>query len=208
MKETKFTLATSNSALLPIHKIWNELIRSPERLDLIANDIKNCIDEGACRLIVSDRKEQLSYISSAIDISTKKKAKEILLVGDLTKKARKQAFAGIEKCINDKKPFYILSTGSLVGEGVDIPMLDRLILAMPISFKGRLKQYVGRIHRPFEGKKEVIIFDYLDPGMGLAISMFKKRLSAYKEMDYKVESTIGSKVDQLIYQRDMFSEMK
>jgi len=87
-------------------------------------------------------------------------------------------------------------------------MLDRLILAMPISFKGRLKQYVGRIHRPFEGKKEVRIYDYLDPGMGLTISTFKKRLNAYKEMDYKVESVVGSKVDQLLYQRDIFSDFK
>ena len=205
IKETTFKLIQENSEQVPIHEIWNELIKSPERLEMIATDLKSCIAEGACPLLVSDRKEHLSLISQSISPSVKQKAKEILLVGDMGKKARKEAFDQIDDCVREHAPFYILSTGSLIGEGVDIPMLDRLILAMPISFKGRLKQYVGRIHRPYEGKKEVFIYDYLDPGMGLTISMLKKRLSAYREMEYKIESTAGSKVDQLLYQRDMFS---
>lgn len=206
IKETSFHLSHAFSEQVPIHEIWDNLIKCPKRLEMIAKDIKCCIDEGAFPLIVSDRKEQLALLARVLSNKVDSKSKQIILVGDMSKKERKAAFEKIESCMADKNLFYILSTGSFIGEGVDIPMLDRLILAMPISFKGRLKQYVGRIYRPYEGKKEVHIYDYLDPNMGLTVSMFKKRLSAYKDMNYKVESSVGSKVNQLLYQRDLFSE--
>jgi superfamily II DNA or RNA helicase len=88
-------------------------------------------------------------------LSLQFESREILLIGDMGKKARKEAFDQIDDCVRKHTPFYILSTGSLIGESVDIPMLDRLILAMSISFKGRLKQYVARIQRPYEGKKSL-----------------------------------------------------
>ena len=61
-----------------------------------------------------------------------------------------------------------------------------LVLAMPISFKGRIIQYAGRLHRQFEGKQNVKIFDYLDDNLPVARSMFRKRLAGYREMGYKV----------------------
>ena len=86
---------------------------------------------------------------------------------------------------------YILATGSFIGEGFDLPRLDTLILAMPLSFKGRLVQYAGRLHRPAEGKTAVRIFDYADMSSPLTISMLKKRISAYRKLDYTVELPVG-----------------
>lgn len=97
-----------------------------------------------------------------------------------------------------------MSTGSLVGEGFDLPQLDTLFLAMPFSFKGRMIQYAGRLHREFNGKEGVIIYDYLDISSGLTISMFKKRISAYKQMGYEIETSENQKVKRWIGQASLF----
>jgi hypothetical protein len=87
--------------------------------------------------------------------------------------------------IADKKQFCLFSTGSLIGEGFDLPELDTMMITMPISFKGRLTQYVGRLHRQNSpDKKETTVYDYVDTCSGMTISMFKKRLSAYKRLGY------------------------
>lgn len=94
----------------------------------------------------------------------------------------------VKKAAAENSPICLLATASLIGEGVDIPRLDTLILAMPISFKGRMIQYAGRIHRKWPGKKDVVIYDYLDNCSGLTISMYRKRLKAYKAMGYQIHA--------------------
>ena len=109
-----------------------------------------------------------------------------VITGDLGKNKRKQIFAEIQDSISEKISFCILSTGSLIGEGFDLPELDTLVLAMPISLRGRIIQYAGRIHREHRMKQVVIIHDYIDTSSGLTISMFKKRVRAYKKMGYSI----------------------
>jgi len=75
----------------------------------------------------------------------------------------------------------------LLGEGFDMPELDTLFLAMPISFKGRLIQYAGRIHRFSEKKKSVRIYDYVEPDHPLTAQMYRKRTIAYREMGYSIQ---------------------
>ncbi len=78
------------------------------------------------------------------------------------------------------------TTGSLIGEGFDLPELCTLLLAMPLSFKGRLVQYAGRLHRESAGKKDISIYDYVDVNLGLGITMFRKRLTTYRKMGYMI----------------------
>ena len=80
----------------------------------------------------------------------------------------------------------MLATASLIGEGYDIPRLDTLFLAMPLSFKGRLIQYAGRLHRSYADKREIRVYDYLDEGNGLTVAMFRRRSSAYRQMGYRM----------------------
>ena len=94
----------------------------------------------------------------------------------------------INSAISKKDPICILTTGSLIGEGFDLPALDTLFLTMPVAFRGKVIQYAGRIHRAVEGKDEVRIYDYVDPWSGLTISMFRKRVKAYRSMGYRIES--------------------
>lgn len=82
----------------------------------------------------------------------------------------------------------MLSTSSLIGEGFDLPELDTLVIAMPISFKGRLVQYAGRIHRIADGKKDVLIHDYLDSSCAMMLKMYHNRLNVYADMAYVIEA--------------------
>ena len=104
------------------------------------------------------------------------------------KRARKSIMEEAKKAADENSPICLLATASLIGEGVDIPRLDTLVLAMPISFKGRMVQYAGRLHRKWPGKKDVVIYDYLDKCSGLTVSMYRKRLQAYKSMGYQIHA--------------------
>lgn len=80
----------------------------------------------------------------------------------------------------------ILATGSYIGEGFDDPRLDALFLAMPISWKGTLQQYVGRLHRLHDNKRVVEVYDYVDPYVRMLSRMYDRRLKGYADMGYRI----------------------
>ena len=82
----------------------------------------------------------------------------------------------------------LVATGQKVGEGFDFPRLDTLMLAAPVSFGGRLEQYVGRLNRNFEGKENVVVYDYVDSHIGFFSNMYAKRLKTYKKLGYSILS--------------------
>jgi superfamily II DNA or RNA helicase len=81
-----------------------------------------------------------------------------------------------------------------IGEGFDDPRLDTLFLAMPFSFRGKMVQYAGRLHRPYEGKQEVRIYDYIDVKIPVLQRMYQKRLKTYKALGYE-ESIVKTEDD-------------
>lgn len=85
------------------------------------------------------------------------------------------------------KPLTLVSTGKYIGEGFDEPRLDTLFLAMPISWKGTLQQYAGRLHRLFDNKNEVQIYDYVDIHVRMLEKMYNKRLNGYAAIGYKTK---------------------
>jgi superfamily II DNA or RNA helicase len=109
------------------------------------------------------------------------------LDGQTGKKARREILRQIAEHYTGGTPFVLFATASLVGEGFDLPRLDTLVLSMPLSFKGRLIQYAGRLHRPHDAKGEPLIFDYLDDNLPLAQAMFRRRQAGYKELGYRIE---------------------
>ena len=88
-------------------------------------------------------------------------------------------------------PRVLLSTGKLVGEGFDHPPLDTLVLAMPISWKGTLQQYAGRLHREHAGKTHVQIVDFVDAGHPALMRMWAKRQVGYRAMGYRVAAAVA-----------------
>ena len=83
-------------------------------------------------------------------------------------------------------PRILLATGRLVGEGFDHPPLDTLVLAMPVSWKGTLQQYAGRLHREHASKTDVRIIDFVDTGHPALLRMWEKRQRGYRAMGYRV----------------------
>jgi superfamily II DNA or RNA helicase len=200
VRETTFRLPPDSPLQPAIHEIWSSLIKDENRTGLIVGDIIESLRLKQFPLILSDRKDHLEFLFEKIgdQFLDGVPVKGFILTSDAGKKIRKKILSEIMEMLNNGELPYLLSTGSLIGEGFDLPELSTLILAMPVSFKGRLIQYAGRLHRESEGKKQVQIFDYVDVNLGLGISMFRKRLSVYKKMGYSVEVKEGTKVDDII----------
>ncbi len=205
VRETYFSMPPEAGPQPSIHEVWDKLASDSNRLDLVVRDIKQLLQTGRFPLILSERKRHLHRLAAAIRKETDGSSIKIFLLGgEMNKKAREKALEGIQEALKSGVKLCILSTGSLIGEGFDLPELDTLVLTMPIAFKGRVLQYAGRLHRRTSGKTDILIYDYLDKASGLAISMFKKRISAYKKMGYRVETNSDTDIDQEKKQGDLF----
>jgi superfamily II DNA or RNA helicase len=163
------------------------MIEDEGRNQLIVEDILQCIQKQRNPIVLSDRKEHLEKLHTLLTTACSQDyATFVVLEGTLTSRQRQERIEAFTTAAKNSQPICMFATSSLLGEGFDLPMLDTLFLAMPISFKGRLVQYAGRLHRPAPDKFEVIIYDYLDELMPLTMSMYRRRLPAYRSMGYEV----------------------
>jgi superfamily II DNA or RNA helicase len=171
---------------LPIHQIWEHLIQSGERNRTIASDVASALEEQRFCALLSDRKEHLNTLEFLL---REKLPEESIyrIDGATNQKIRTAILGNLRSKAAEGRPFALLATASLLGEGFDMPELDTLFLAMPISFKGRLIQYAGRLHRFSEKKKSVRIYDYVEPDHPLTAQMYRKRTVAYREMGYSIQ---------------------
>jgi superfamily II DNA or RNA helicase len=210
VRETKFKMPEEMGQQPAIHLVWEKLVADTDRLELVARDLRASLEQGRFPLVISERKEHLELLSRVFTARlTDLNTKPFLLIGGLGRKARTKTLEEIKSTVGTQARPYILATGSFIGEGFDLPALDTLIIAMPVSFKGKLIQYAGRLHRTHPGKKDAIIYDYLDSSNALTVSMFKKRLAAYKTMDYQIDAPAGSRADRMAYgQIDFFATPK
>jgi superfamily II DNA or RNA helicase len=97
----------------------------------------------------------------------------IVLSGQGTAKSKKECLESVRN-VPSSESLILLATGKYAGEGFDEPRLDTLFLALPISWDGKLSQYVGRLHRKYDGKSEVVIYDYVDINVHMLENMYKK----------------------------------
>lgn len=111
----------------------------------------------------------------------------IVLIGGVSARERKAALERISG-IPAKESIVIVATGRFVGEGFDEPRLDTLFLAMPVAWKGTVQQYAGRLHRLYQNKSEVQIYDYVDVHVGVLERMYQKRLKGYASIGYSAKS--------------------
>jgi superfamily II DNA or RNA helicase len=187
VRRSTITLPPSPTEI-PIHEIWAALVSDEARLKRVVEDIKICAEDGRSPLILADRKIYLDKLESALaQAGTLSSIPRYRLESGVGKKARNEIRQRIDAHYLAKAPFILLATASLIGEGFDLPQLDTLVLAMPLSFKGRLIQYAGRLHRNHEGKAAARIYDYLDENCPLTRAMFQRRSAGYRQMGYKIE---------------------
>ena len=188
IRRTAFTLPNGvggNEPRPPIHEVWQALVTDEGRSNLIVADLVACGGAGRSPLVLADRTAYLDTLEGKFAASAPQTA-HYRLDGKTGKKARQQVLDAINQHYATSTPFVVFATASLVGEGLDIPRLDTLFLTMPLSFKGRLVQYAGRLHRSHEAKTKVLIHDYLD-ATPLTHAMFRRRSAAYGKMGYTIE---------------------
>jgi len=156
--------------------------RDQARTDAIAAEVINAYGQGRKVLVLTERTEHLDTIQTALG---DKVPSLLVLHGRLAKKQRATLVAELNALPPDA-PRVLLATGKLVGEGFDHPPLDTLVLAMPVSWKGTLQQYAGRLHREHATKTDVRIIDLVDAGHPALLRMWDKRQRGYRAMGYRM----------------------
>ena len=170
---------------LSIATLYKYLSEDEIRNNLIVEDICKAVNTGRTPIILTNRTAHVSVLAEKLNATIKN---VISLTGAGTTKEKREAMQRLQT-IPDSEQLVIVATGKYVGEGFDYPRLDTLFLALPISWKGLLTQYAGRLHREYEGKKDVRIYDYIDIHEPICDSMYRKRLKGYAAIGYKTINT-------------------
>jgi superfamily II DNA or RNA helicase len=187
VRETAFR--TSSSEETPgIQGIYAALARDGNRNELILNDVIRALEDGRSPILLTERKDHLEYFAARLEGVARHL---VVLQGGMGAKAHRAVKAQLA-AIPANEERLVLATGRYIGEGFDDARLDTLFLAMPVSWKGTLVQYTGRLHRLHPGKREVRIFDYVDREVPMLLRMFEKRLRGYRAIGYaRDEAPLG-----------------
>lgn len=163
-----------------IQEIYRALTRDERRNQLIIDDVLRALDDGRSPILLTERKEHLTFLADRLRGLVPNLA---VLHGGMTDKERRDLSARHAALpAGDKR--LVLATGRYIGEGFDDARLDTLFLALPVSWKGTLVQYTGRLHRRHPAKSDVRIFDYADSELPVLRRMLEKRLKAYRAIGY------------------------
>ncbi|MEW6173691.1 MAG: DEAD/DEAH box helicase family protein [Bacillota bacterium] len=186
---------------LTIQEIYTEIAANEIRNQLIKDDVVKSYENGRNSLILTERTAHVEQLAKKIG---EKIPGVIALTGSMSAQETKKILAKISETPPDEQ-LTLISTGKYIGEGFDEPRLDTLFLAMPISWKGTLQQYAGRLHRLYESKNEVQIYDYIDVHVRMLEKMYNKRLSGYAAIGYKTkgESIAAESID-IIFDKNSF----
>jgi superfamily II DNA or RNA helicase len=185
VRETNFQMPASFEAdrYTAIQEIYRALLRSDERNRFIVADVMDAIKNNRFPVILTERKEHLEILKSLLE---SKIQNLIVMKGGMGKKQRQTALNALES-LPDHAEKALLATGRYLGEGFDDKRLDTLFLTLPISWRGTLSQYAGRLHRIRDGKKDVWIYDYVDVDVPVLARMYDKRIKGYRSIGYKIE---------------------
>ncbi len=175
---------------LTIQELYAEIVLNEIRNQQITEDVFECYNAGKNCIILTERVEHVRILAGLIKEQI---PDAISVTGGMGIKYTRETMQKIAAAPSEK-PLTIIATGRFIGEGFDEPRLDTLFLAMPISWKGTLQQYAGRLHRLFEGKNEVLIFDYIDIHIRMFERMYNRRLSGYASIGYKMKGELLSSI--------------
>jgi superfamily II DNA or RNA helicase len=169
---------------ITISDLYAALTHHSPRNTMIAEDVMESIYNGRFPALLTERREHLEYFREMFEDRIDNL---IVFKGGMGKK---QLAAAQEKLndLSEGKSSLILATGRYLGEGFDQPRLDTLFLALPVSWKGTIAQYAGRLHRDHYSKTEVVIYDYADMNVPMLSKMFGRRLRGYKAIGYNVSN--------------------
>lgn len=199
---TRFQL-DADSKTPAIGQYYDQIMSDEFRNHSIIEDVLHCVKEGRNCLLLSERTR---HVQTLAEMLREHGLYAHVLLGGQTNAQMKAQMTAL-KDTADKQPLIICATGKFIGEGFDNSRLDTLFLTMPISWQGTLAQYVGRLHRLHEGKREVRVYDYIDSHAIMLEKMYRKRLRGYAAIGYSVaadqqDAALGSDIihDQITFQ--------
>jgi superfamily II DNA or RNA helicase len=181
IRETAFRLPVGVGERLSMPAVYSALANDADRNALIFDDVLKALEQGRCPLVLTERRDHLEWLQQKFNSFARNL---IVLKGGMSQTARKEAEALLNASTIGER--LILSTGRYLGEGFDDPRLDTLFLTMPISWKGTLAQYVGRLHRNHHDKTDVIVYDYVDQTVPVLVRMAARRQTGYRALGYLI----------------------
>lgn len=181
-KFTSFAQPVTDEIPWKITDAYAAMQVNEERNEKIVTDVLCAVTEGRTPIVLTERYDHAKLLA---DILREESKNVVLLSGKGTAKEKREILQRLSQIPSDE-PLILVATGRYVGEGFDLPRLDTLFLAMPVSWKGTLAQYAGRLHRNYKGKQEVLIYDYVDIRVPMLERMYHKRLSGYAAIGYTV----------------------
>jgi len=181
---TRFALpdALASAERPPMPAIYAALAGDEERNDVIFDDVLQALERKRSPIVLTERKDHLTYLQRRFTPFVRNIA---VLCGGLSAAERKHCQSALS--VPESEERLILATGRYIGEGFDDARLDTLFLTMPISWKGTLAQYVGRLHRQHAGKADVLVVDYVDGAVPVLARMAARRRGGYRSLGYLLE---------------------
>jgi superfamily II DNA or RNA helicase/very-short-patch-repair endonuclease len=167
---------------LEFHRLWEELRNDDARNEMICADVMGAVSEGRSPLLLTERIEHVARLARRLSDEI---PHVITLQGGMGRKELQGALDSLAH-ISENVGRVILATGRYIGEGFDDPRLDTLFLTLPVSWRGTISQYVGRLHRLHGGKREVRVYDYADLNVPMLARMFDRRCRGYESLGYTV----------------------
>lgn len=164
-------------------KMIQKMAEDENRNRLITDDVCDALEAGRSPIVLTNLTAHVETLANTLTTHCKH---VVTLVGSESAKEKRQKMEYLQN-IPPSEPLVIVATGKYVGEGFDYPRLDTLFLALPVSWKGIIAQYAGRLHREYPGKKEVRIYDYIDIRVPVCDVMYKRRLRGYASVGYQIK---------------------
>lgn len=178
-----------------INDLYKLLIQDKTRNQMLVEDIIAAVNDHRTPLVLTKFKEHARLLHEALQ---KRGVLSILLIGGGSTKEREDKRDSLKQSSREEG-LVLIATGKYIGEGFNFPRLDTLFLTVPVSWKGNIAQYAGRLHRDFDGKENVVIYDYVDVHVKMLERMYQKRLSAYAAMGYTVYAPTGDNGTNVIF---------
>ena len=165
----------------PIQDLYAKLTQDSPRNDLIFDDILSALEAGRSPVVITERKDHLEMLAGRLS----KFAKNVVVLRGGMSAQRTRTASETLRAISDGEERVLVATGRYLGEGFDDARLDTLFLTMPISWRGTLAQYAGRLHRLHAPKRDVVIYDYVDENEPMLAKMATKRELGYRSLGYR-----------------------
>lgn len=198
MQQVQHSVYPRFTSLLPAHPSWTiqeayrAITEDKTRNGLIVEDVVQALSRGHTPLVLTKFRAHAETLRQMLE---GKATHVLVLVGGRASKEREELRRRLA-AVPPNESVILIATGQYIGEGFNFPRLDTLMLTAPIAWEGNVEQYAGRLHRDYEGKQRVVIYDYVDIHVRVLEKMYHKRLKTYRRMGYSVCSMVGTRGEE------------